>query len=563
MNYRMNFSESLERRTLLAAGFLDAGFRSEGLFTDDRLTAALDVAVAGNGGIVAAGYESDAAMNRRTMVTRYGADGGLDESFGVGGFARIDLGRSATARAVAIEGDGDIVVVGGISTAGGVGADVFVARLNSSGVLDNSFSSDGVVTTGVGGGGVAAETAIDVGIDGEGRIVVAVRSEEVENGGWHILRFTPSGDLDTTFGDDGVLTESSATIHAIEVLGNGKILAAGSRGQNCSLNSTAACGTVSAALVRYDVDGSRDLTFTADGIAESSFEVSGQSQPGPGQVAAFTDIARQGNRIIAVGLLGSAAGAQVIAARFTRLGAIDFDFDPNRILPANTMITDLNPVRVEIQPNNRIIVGATASPIAGKGSSMFLARLTANGGIDDSFGVDGRAVISQNNAPLMLHSLALQPTEGRIIAGGRSFDIAPGDPELGRLAVAGIEAFEAESGEDDLRPRGFILERPRARGTRSEFSVRYIDDTAIATSSLDNRDILVTGPRGYREFARFERFTRNGDDVIAVYSIPAPGGRWGRSDEGRYSIRLRGNQVADSEGNRSRERVISRFRVGN
>jgi len=74
-------------------------------------------------------------------------------------------------------------------------------------------------------------------------------------------RLLAAGDLDTSFSDDGKATVSfsgatSMTAHAVAVQSDGKIVVVGSK-------PTGITSELDFAVVRFDPDGSRDLTFAA------------------------------------------------------------------------------------------------------------------------------------------------------------------------------------------------------------------------------------------------------------------------------------------------------------
>jgi uncharacterized delta-60 repeat protein len=95
------------------------------------------------------------------------APGDLDPTFGVAGMQTTDLGGSEDAAAAAIQQDGKIVVAGG-SFRGGRD-DFALARYNPDGSLDASFSGDGKVVTDFGG----SQSARDLALQPDGKLVVA------------------------------------------------------------------------------------------------------------------------------------------------------------------------------------------------------------------------------------------------------------------------------------------------------------------------------------------------------------------------------------------------------
>ena len=93
--------------------------------------------------------------------------GELDTSFDGDGKVLTDFGGPDEGWAVAVQGDGKIVMAG--STTTGTAVDFALARYNADGSLDTSFDGDGKVVTDFGGGDVA----VDVAIQSDGKIVAA------------------------------------------------------------------------------------------------------------------------------------------------------------------------------------------------------------------------------------------------------------------------------------------------------------------------------------------------------------------------------------------------------
>jgi uncharacterized delta-60 repeat protein len=126
----------------LAAGDLDATFSGDG-FIDTDLEPGNDsarkVSIQTDGKLVLGGTTGAGNYG----VVRYKADGsGLDLGFDGDGKRIIDMGSASDkVKAMTMQVDGKIIVVGEV--AGGFGKDVGIARLNSNGSLDTTFSGDG------------------------------------------------------------------------------------------------------------------------------------------------------------------------------------------------------------------------------------------------------------------------------------------------------------------------------------------------------------------------------------------------------------------------------------
>jgi uncharacterized delta-60 repeat protein len=151
-------------------GGLDTSFDSDGT-VKTAIGAGPDyangVALQGDGKIVAAG--SCNASPIEFCLARYNSNGSLDTSFDGDGTVTTTISASGSfASAVAVQGDGKIVEAG--SCIVGSQQDFCVARYNSNGGLDASFDGDGTVTTAVGAGDDSAKA---VAVQSDGKIVVA------------------------------------------------------------------------------------------------------------------------------------------------------------------------------------------------------------------------------------------------------------------------------------------------------------------------------------------------------------------------------------------------------
>ena len=155
-------------------GTLDTSFSGDGTQTTDfglgEGAQATGVAIQRDGKIVIVGSAGADSNSQDFALARYNPDGTLDTSFSGDGTQTTDLGGSDEAAEVALQGDGKIVAVGEAEP-GTSGDDFALARYNPDGSLDTSFSGDGKLTTDFGFG--ADDEANGVAIQGDGKIVAA------------------------------------------------------------------------------------------------------------------------------------------------------------------------------------------------------------------------------------------------------------------------------------------------------------------------------------------------------------------------------------------------------
>ncbi|RIK75015.1 MAG: hypothetical protein DCC67_15840, partial [Planctomycetota bacterium] len=211
-------------------------------------------------------------MEDRRML----AAGSLDGSFGNGGVLISQLGFNEDGYSVAVQADGKILIAGTVGDSAGTGnsRNFGVARFNSDGTLDTTFSVGGV--DGVNGLAVVdfharEDLARDLVVDASGRIVVAgaVRTATGQQVAG-VARLDSTGQLDPTFGSGGKTTTAvpfaDVELRGVALDSSGNIVAAG-RVQLDPFDSS----TTQFVVMRYDSQGIADSTFDGDGVVVTDF----------------------------------------------------------------------------------------------------------------------------------------------------------------------------------------------------------------------------------------------------------------------------------------------------
>jgi uncharacterized delta-60 repeat protein len=220
-----------------------------------------------NGKILVAGSIAPGDVSA-LAVTRFNGNGSLDTSFGTGGtayaeFTGTTVNFNATASGIALAANGKIIVAGTVQRDDPLFGDFALARFNSNGNLDNSFSGNGKVATHFG----ADEQAYDVALDDNGKLIVVGRTGAFGAGNFALARYNTNGSLDTSFSMDGrVITDFAgnddvATTVAIDK--NGRIVVGGL--------TTNADFITSFALARYNTNGSLNAAFGTLGKVTTTF----------------------------------------------------------------------------------------------------------------------------------------------------------------------------------------------------------------------------------------------------------------------------------------------------
>jgi uncharacterized delta-60 repeat protein len=236
-------------------GTLDATFGTNGkVITDiggnDFIAG---MTILSNGKLLVVGKGGSA---RAVVLARYAADGSLDATFGTGGTVIDPTVPMTFVRGLSVLPDSKIVVVGTSFN------DFALARYNADGTLDTTFGSGGLVTTDFGGTNDSGEA---IAIASDGKIVLSGWSLMPSTVTFALARYNTDGTLDTTFGSDGTVTNDFggpgllSSSRAVAIQPDGKILAAGSVGDDF-------------ALARYNADGTLDTAFGSGGLVTTDFD---------------------------------------------------------------------------------------------------------------------------------------------------------------------------------------------------------------------------------------------------------------------------------------------------
>jgi len=247
-------------------GSLDDSFGNGGVVTTSVAanSAYSALAIQPDGKLLAAGsgaFPHDGFDNSKAiLVARYNSDGSLDMSFDTNGIAMTSIGITDGASSIAIQEDGKIVVAGGTYLPTGSGSFTLV-RYHPNGSLDSSFSADGKTIVDFG----ASEGASCLTIQPDGKILTGGYSTSNIGTKFALSRHNPDGKIDSTFHHDGKVSTSFGhfidAISAIVLQDDGKILVAGDSGDGIN---------ESFSLARYFSDGELDTSFGNGGLVMTS-----------------------------------------------------------------------------------------------------------------------------------------------------------------------------------------------------------------------------------------------------------------------------------------------------
>ncbi|MGH7344719.1 MAG: Ig-like domain repeat protein [Candidatus Rokuibacteriota bacterium] len=361
-----------------------------------------------DGKLVAAGRA--VVTNDNFALARYNVDGSLDTSFG-GGDGLVDTAFGAgvdQAFALVLQPDGKLVAAGRGAIPGG-STNFALARYMPDGSLDPSFGGDGKVDTDFAAGTDQA-FALVLQPQPDGKLVAAgPRAASGGTDNFALARYMPDGSLDTSFDGDGKVDTDFAAgtdqAFALVLQSDGKLVAAG----RAFVQVVGGMGTTTNfGLARYNTDGSLDTSFDGDGKVDTDF-TGGFDQ-------AFALVLQPDGMLVAAGR--AAVGTDNFAlARYTADGILDSSFGVNGKLNTDFEGNSDQAFALVLQPDGKLVAAGRA--FVGGNDDFALARYTADGMLDTSFGVGGKVhtdvtgtgVFDQANA------LVLQD-DGKLVAAG-------------------------------------------------------------------------------------------------------------------------------------------------
>ena len=248
----------------------------------------------------------------------------------------------------------------------------------SAGFLDPTFNTTGVVTAPVDGGGPYAVAIYAPGTANAGKIV------SVGLGG--LARFNPDGSLDATFGNGGIVNQSSWTGADVALVGD-KILASGTALLNAK-------GRVDFEIARFNSDGSLDQTFGTNGTVLTAF--GGKSRLSDSETSAMA-VQADGKIVVAgIALVPINNENRVFegfaVARYTPNGVLDTTFGNN-----GEMLIAVGP---SVNPPDGLALSGNSIDLVGHSySNIYVVQLTAAGQLDPNFGTGGVVNVGQGFAP--------------------------------------------------------------------------------------------------------------------------------------------------------------------
>jgi uncharacterized delta-60 repeat protein len=430
------------------------------------------------------------------------------------------------------------------------------ALAQPAGSLDPSFGTAGKVVTSISSG---EDKAYGSALQSDNKILVAGFSTSPVTGkDFTCVRYNANGTLDLTFGTNGIATTdlqlgSDDFAYDIALQADGKIVLAGSSDNGSDKD---------AALVRYNTDGTLDMSFGTNGVVLTDFDSGDADAIRTVKIHALT-----GKIVVGGSAQISTNVSKPVVARYLSNGVIDNTFNTTGIRLLWVTSLDYQYLfsveEIAVQPNGKIsAAGWRDFPGQSWSSDYWAGRINEDGTMDATFSTDGVNTYNGGfNGNDKAHAMLLKANNNFLVAGGRyvgtlayeltmfevntsgtlgswsvsaDFDVNP-TPDLNDVAfglaedVNGLLIGAGSSGTSNSKTFALVRANPGTTGLDATFGTAGKVTTTFGTNTLnecfdvfvqpDNK-IVAVGYTG-NDFA-IARYQGNNTPQLDGFSLLLP-----------------------------------------
>ncbi len=326
--------------------------------------------------------------------------------------------------------------------------------------------------------------------------------------------------LDTTFNHTGEVFKPfgnslTAVSHVIQT--DGRIIAAG----NGKLN-----GISHNVLMRFMKNGIIDSSYGINGVVSDTFPNTTTNQ-------LHGVVLQNDGKLITAGIADSVSKRYVVLARYETNGTPDVSFGINGKVMINMVSASI--LAVALQSDGKIVA-------AGSNAGEFAVyRFNQNGSIDNSFGSGGMALTAIGTLPYDAAKAILIQPDGKIVAGGDSYQSlyylatlvrynADGSLDAsfgtGGITVTSVQGYYDEINHLSLQGNGKIVATGTTTydafgTTQNSFMALRYDANGILDAAFGNAGMLIAsiGTKDDKCFSNV--IQQDGKIILAGYTTDA------------------------------------------
>lgn len=324
-------------------------------------------------------------------------------AWGSGGVITYNSGGTNDDRIDAMTRDADgNLYVGGYHQ--GSGKDYAVRRYTPAGTLDTGWGSSGMVT--YNSGSTYDDRVYELEVDPRGYLYVGgeLKAGDPTGPDWGILRYTPTGALDTSWGSSGIVTYSSGVnqtdmLNQIEIDAQGRLYGGGFQQSNGR----------DFVVRRYTATGALDTGWGSSGMVTWN--------SGGTQEDTLTTLKLSPDGSLYVGGYAVLNGHDMVVRRYTPSGTLDTAWGSSGMVTYNSSGTASDIVGIgglALDDAGNLYAGGY---VGTNSTDLAVRRYTPSGTLDTSWGLSGMVTYNSGGGQDSTYQIDIDAA-GRLIATG-------------------------------------------------------------------------------------------------------------------------------------------------
>jgi len=331
-----------------------------------------------------------------------------------------------------------------------------IGAYSQSGILDTSFGNNGIITTQIAGDYNSGEASV---VQPDGKIVIAGQAGDAFTFKVAVARYNPDGTLDISFGNSGTLIipvgPARSYARSVDLQDDGKIVVGAYTYDDVEGDF---------AVLRLNTDGTLDNSFGNNGITIVD--------AGSHEIVDAMTILNDGRIILAGNDYDN-----FLAARFNTNGSLDTTFGVNGWVTSEFESSASQVKDITFQNDGKILLSGYAANISTGRHKIAAARFNPDGSIDTAFGNAGQVLFNIGNFDDYGVAVEVQTDEKIILGGYTTVSISPFKYDFAAIRLNPDGSFDTSYGDN-----GIAISRVYEDGRN------YVEEMLIQP---DNKVILV------------------------------------------------------------------------
>ena len=256
----------------------------------------------------------------------------------------------------------------------------FQSFAQQDGIIDSTFGLNGAAYADFLGG----TNGLSMKLDSQRNLIACGDYFGATNYDFAAIKFDSLGQIDNSFGVNGKFIFDFGLddyANSIVIQNDNKIILGGYSSTWDGFNINSIFNQIS--LIRLHSNGVIDSTFGINGKFELDFN--------PVDFSAIALSLQSDGKIIVVGKYYNGSSLQILTIRITQNGNLDMSFGIAGLskVQIDSLLKDDEATSCVVQQDNKILIGAITFDQAFSGRIFGMVRLTADGNLDSSFGING------------------------------------------------------------------------------------------------------------------------------------------------------------------------------